>query len=78
MTPGTTVKVSSEFARVYRKPGTSLEGTVVEVSPAGTVARVHLDEVQDSWIRTEHLTAIYQRRSRTRGSRPARSAQALS
>lgn len=46
------------MARVYRKPGTALEGTVVAVSPNREVTRVRLDEVADSWIRTEHLIAI--------------------
>ena len=71
MTPGSQIKVRSEWARVYRRPGTSLEGTVVEVSDSGTVARVRLDEVQDTWIKTEHLAAVYGTRPRQRisGSR---------
>ena len=75
MTPGTTVKVRSDWARLYRHPGTSLEGMIVDLSPAGTVARVRLDEVQDSWICTEHLVSVYARRSRTRASRPERRAE---
>ena len=55
MTRGTTVRIKPEFVPFYRKRGTPLQGRVVSVSPSGTVARVHLDDVADSWVRTDHL-----------------------
>jgi hypothetical protein len=52
------VKISPDAAPFYRKQATSLEGTVVGISRTGQVARVHLDDVADSYIRTTDLTPI--------------------
>jgi hypothetical protein len=56
MSPGMRVKISPEAAPFYRKQATSLEGTVVGLSRSGQIARVHLDEVADSYIRASDLT----------------------
>jgi hypothetical protein len=58
MSPGMRVKLSPDAAAFYRKPATSLEGTVVGLSRSGNVARVHLDDVADTYIRTADLTPI--------------------
>lgn len=58
MSPGMRVKISPEAAPFYRKQATSLEGTVVGISRSGQVARVHLDEVADTYIRTSDLTPL--------------------
>ena len=58
MSPGMRVKISPDAAPFYRKQATSLEGTVVGLSRSGEVARVHLDDVADSFVRTTDLTPL--------------------
>lgn len=58
MSPGMRVKLSPEAAPFYRKQAASLEGTLVGMSRSGKVARVHLDDVADTYIRTSDLTPV--------------------
>jgi hypothetical protein len=58
MSPGMRVKISRDAAPFYRKQATSLEGTVVGLSRSGEVARVHLDDVADSYVRTTDLAPL--------------------
>jgi hypothetical protein len=52
---GSRVRVKSDFAAVYRKPGSSIEGRIVGISPTGGVARVRMDDLADSYVRAEDL-----------------------
>ena len=52
------VRIRAEAVPFYRKRFTSLEGVVVGLSRSGKVARVHLDDVADSYIRTDDLEAL--------------------
>ena len=58
MSPGMRVKIHTDAAPYYRKPDTSLEGVVVGLSRTGKVARVHLDELGDSYVRTSDLSPV--------------------
>ena len=58
MSPGMQVRIREEAVPFYRKRFASLEGVVVGISRSGKVARVHLDEIADSYIRTDDLVAV--------------------
>lgn len=58
MTPGIYVMVKPEWRPLYRKPGAPFEGAVVAMSPSGAVARVYMDDLGDSYVRTEHLDPV--------------------
>ena len=57
MSVGSRVRVKSASASFYRKPGSSIEGRIVGISPTGDVARVRMDDLADTYVRTEHLVA---------------------
>ena len=58
MSPGMRVKIRPEAAAYYRKQSASIEGVVVGISRTGKVARVHLDELADSYVRVEDLVPV--------------------
>ena len=58
MSPGMRVKIRPEAASFYRKRDTSIEGVVVGISHTGNVARVHLDELADSYVRVQDLVPV--------------------
>ena len=58
MSPGMRVRITAEAAPFYRKPSASLEGVVVGLSRTGQVARIHLDEVADSYVRVSDLETV--------------------
>ena len=58
MSPGTYVKVRQEWVHCYRKPGAEFRGVVVATSPSGAVARVHMDDLGDSYFRTMDLELV--------------------
>lgn len=55
MAPGLNVKVKQEWRHAYRKPGVELEGVLIAVSPTGTIARVRMDDLGDSYLWMSHL-----------------------
>ena len=58
MSPGMRVRIRPEAVAFYRKNDSSLEGVVVGISRSGQIARVHLDDLADSYVRTDDLVAI--------------------
>ncbi len=58
MSPGMRVRIRPDAVPFYRKHATALEGVVVGLSRTGKVARVHLDEVADTYIRTDDLVRV--------------------
>lgn len=58
MSPGMRVRINPEVLPFYRKRAASFEGVVVGLSRSGRVARVHLDDVQDTYIRTSDLEPV--------------------
>lgn len=58
MTPGTYVCIKPEWVHAYRKPGTELRGVLMCVSPTGAVSRVQMDDLGDSYLRTDHLEPV--------------------
>ena len=58
MSPGMRVRIRQEAVPFYRKQSASLEGVVVGISRSGKVARVHLDELADSFVRTDDLVPL--------------------
>lgn len=52
---GMQVRIEPDWARVYRRPGTPLEGVLVSISPSGSVVKLRMDEVADSYVRVEHV-----------------------
>ena len=58
MSPGMHVRIRPEAVPFYRKQSASLEGIVVGLSRSGKVARVHLDDVADSFVRTDDLVPL--------------------
>ena len=58
MSPGMRVRIRPEAAAFYRKQATSIEGVVVGISSTGKVARVHLDELADSYVRVTDLVPL--------------------
>jgi hypothetical protein len=59
---GTEVRIQSDEAPFYRKGGTSIEGSLVGLSRQGTVARVRLDNLNDTFVRTSDLEVVVVRR----------------
>ena len=58
MSPGMRVKIRPDAAPFYRKQATSLEGVVVGLSRSGSLARIQLDEVADSYVRVADLVPV--------------------
>lgn len=58
MSPGMHVTIRPEAVPFYRKRSASLEGVVVGISRSGNVARVHLDDVADTFVRTADLATV--------------------
>ena len=58
MSPGMRVRIRADAVPFYRKQTTAIEGIVVGLSRSGQVARVHLDDVADSYVRTSDLTLV--------------------
>ena len=58
MSPGMRVRISPDAVPFYRKQSTALQGIVIGLSRSGKVARLHLDDVADSYVRTEDLQII--------------------
>jgi hypothetical protein len=52
---GMRVQIDNTWARVYRRPGTAVEGVLVAISPTGAVVTVRLDSLADSYVRVEHV-----------------------
>jgi hypothetical protein len=52
------VRIRSDLVPFYRKQSASLEGVVVGLSRSGQVARIHLDEVADSYVRVSDLETV--------------------
>jgi hypothetical protein len=52
------VRIKRDAAPYYRKPEAGLEGVVVGLSRSGNVARVHLDDVADSYVRVSDLVVV--------------------
>ena len=61
MSPGMRVTIRADAAPFYRKQSTSLRGIVVGLSQSRQVARVHLDDVADSFVRTQDLKIVNER-----------------
>jgi hypothetical protein len=55
MTPGAVVHVRPESRPHYRKPGAPVAGVVQALSPSGSVARIRMDDVADSYVLVCHL-----------------------
>jgi hypothetical protein len=58
MTPGAIAQIKENWRHCYRKPGTSVAGVVREISESGAVARIHFDQVADSYILVSHLEPV--------------------
>ena len=54
----TYVTIKDGWARLYRKPGAPLSGPVVSVSPTGDLVRVRMDDLGDSYVRSEHVESL--------------------
>ena len=52
---GMRVQIDNTWARVYRRPGTAVEGVLIAISPTGAVVSVRLDSLADSYVRVEHV-----------------------
>ena len=59
MSVGMRVRIRPDAVRFYRSPAAPAAGVIVSVSPLGSVARVHMDELGDSYIRTDDLEIVY-------------------
>ena len=55
MSPGLLAQIKSEWRHVYRAHGSSMTGVIQDISPTGSVARIRLDDVADSYILVSHL-----------------------
>ena len=50
------VRVKPEWTPQYRKPGVTVSGVVKALSPHGTIVRVQMDDLGDSYsFAVEHL-----------------------
>ncbi len=58
MSPGMRVRIRPDAIPFYRKQSASPQGIVIGLSRSGKVARVHLDDVADSYVRTEDLQIV--------------------
>jgi hypothetical protein len=56
---GMRVRIRREAIPFYRNPATPVEGVVMALSPLGSVARVHIDGLGDSYVRTDDLELVY-------------------
>jgi hypothetical protein len=55
MSPGLLAQIKEEWRHCYRAPGAPMAGVIQAISPSGSVARIRLDDVADSYILVSHL-----------------------
>ena len=58
MTPGVLAQIKNQWRQCYRAPGTPVAGVIQSISPSGSVARIRLDHIADSYILVDHLEQV--------------------
>ena len=59
MSIGMRVRIRREAVPFYRNSRTPVDGVVMALSPLGSVARVHIDGLGDSYVHTDDLEIVY-------------------